>query len=189
MKLETMSKNIVDVMLTLSKNEMLGRLLIHDVSTPYDLSRPMPVQSDLINPKDDNSKIQPFPFDEDGVTDESGSFIRIYYNNGDFNDNETIAESTILIDIICSKDLWLINNDPKFRYNPDYKPENPIPPTDIKSIIRPYDIAGRVVDLVGKRSIGKTVKLKFNGYQHLYINKKFHCVRLYAEYMSVESKK
>lgn len=173
MKLETMSKNIVNVVTTLSKNEMLGRLLTHDVPTPYliDLAKPNP--SDLINLTSSKAKIFPYPFDPE-ATEYDGSFIRVYYSTGEFNDNETIAESTLTIDVIVSKTLWLINDKAK--------------PTDRgQSLIRPYDIAGRVIDLVGKRSIGSSVKLKFQGYSHLYVNAKFDCIRLYADYMSIEA--
>lgn len=167
MKLESMSKNIVSVVSTLSKNEMLGRLLTHDVSNPYDPSLIKPLPSDLINLKSTKAKIFPYPFDPE-ATEYDGSFIRVYYSSGEFNENETIADSTLTIDVVCSKTLWLINNGRE-------------------SVVRPYDIAGRVIDLVGKRSIGSTVQLKFTGYSHLYVNSKFDCIRLYADYMSVES--
>jgi hypothetical protein len=168
MKLESMSKNIVNIMFTLAKNEMLGRLLVHDVSNPYDLSLPKPTVEELIKPDASTAKIFPYPFDAE-ATDLDGSFIRVYYNDGEFNENEVIAESNIHIDIIVSKTLWLINDNGK------------------QSLIRPYDIAGRVVDLVGRQSIGSNVKLRFEGYQHLYVNTKYDCIRLYAEYMSVET--
>jgi hypothetical protein len=167
MKLETMSKNIVNIMFTLAKNGMLGKLLIHDVSNPYDESLPFPKTNDLIKPDGSTAKIFPYPFDVE-ATELNGSFIRIYYNDGEFNSNEVIAESQLHIDIIVSKDLWLINNGRE-------------------SLIRPYDIAGRVIDLVGRRSIGTNIKLNFKGYQHLYINTKFDAIRLHAEYMSVET--
>lgn len=167
MKLETMSKNIVGIMMTLAKNEMLGRLLIHDSNNPYDLKLSKPDVSSLIKPDSSTAKIFPYPFDPEATTHD-GSFIRVYYNDGEFNSNETIAESQLHIDIIVSKNLWLINNGEE-------------------SLIRPYDIAGRVVDLVGRRSINSTVKINFTGYQHLYVNRKFDCIRLYAEYMSVEA--
>ena len=163
-------------MFALAKNEMLARLLTHDVKYPYDLSLPKPTVEGLIKPDSSTAKIFPYPFDPDATTLD-GSFIRVYYNDGDFNENEVIAESHIHIDIIVSKTLWLINNNP-----------NPInQPNGGESLIRPYDIAGRVVDLVGRRSIGSTTKLRFQGYQHLYVNTKYDCIRLYAEYMSVET--
>lgn len=162
-----MSKNIVNVMITLANNEMLGRLLVNDVENPYDLTLPKPEMATLIRPDSSTAKIYPFPFDPEATT-EDGSFIRVYYNQGDFDSAEAISEAEIHIDIVCSKTLWLINNGDE-------------------SLIRPYDIAGRVIDLVGKRSIGKLVKLNFTGYQHLYINTKFDCIRLYAQYMSVEA--
>ncbi|GIN66339.1 hypothetical protein FKN04_12390 [Bacillus glycinifermentans] len=168
MKLETMSKNVVNVMITLARNEMLGRLLLHDVDNPYDLSLPKPDMGELIRPDSSKAKIFPYPFNPD-ATEEDGSFIRVYYNIGEFNGNEVIAESELHIDIIVSKRLWLINNGDE-------------------SIVRPYDIAGRVIDLVGRNSINSLVKLKFDGFQHLYINTQFDCVRLFAKYMSVETK-
>lgn len=161
-----MSKNIVNIMFTLARNEMLGRLLLHDVSNPYDLSLPKPIPESLMKPDSSVGKIFPYPFDPE-ATELDGSFIRVYYNDGDFDGSEAIAESHLHIDIIVSKTLWLINDGEQ-------------------SLIRPYDIAGRVVDLVGRGSIGKNVKLHFKGYQHLYINAKYDCIRLYADYMSVE---
>ncbi|MDE1406972.1 hypothetical protein [Bacillus licheniformis] len=168
MKLETMSKNVVNIMVTLARNEMLGRLLMHDIDNPYDLSLPKPEMADLIKPDSSKAKIFPYPFDPE-ATKNDGSFIRVYYNQGEFNANETIAECDLHIDIIVSKQLWLINNGEE-------------------SIVRPYDIAGRVVDLVGRNSINSLVKLKFEGYQHLYINTHFDAIRLFANYMSVETR-
>ena len=167
MKLESLPKSVVDVISVLSKNEMLGRLLVHDVPNPYNLKLEKPDPKELMNPNSSKAKIFPYPFDPEAMELE-GSFIRVYYNSGDFNENEVIAESKMNIDIIVSKNLWLINDGRQ-------------------SLIRPYDIAGRIVDLVGTRSIGKVIKLKFEGYSHLYINTKYDCIRLYAEYMSVES--
>lgn len=162
-------------MIKLASNEMLARILSNDVPDPYkrkldgNFVYPAPTVAQLVKPDASTARIFPYPFDPDATTLD-GSFIRVYYNDGDFNGNEAIAESQIHIDIVCSKenDIWLINND------------------NNESLIRPYDIAGRVVDLVGKNSIGTGVKLKFTGFQHLYINTKFDCIRLYAEYMSVE---
>lgn len=173
MKLHTMSKNVVDIMIKLGSNEMLSRILSNDVIDPYRKNADdtfyfkAPLLAELVKPDSSTAKIFPYPFDPDAIT-ASGTFIRVYYNDGEFNENETIAESALHIDIITSKDLWLIRNDRN------------------ESLIRPYDIMGRVIELVGRNSVGTGAKLKFSGYQHMYINTKFDCIRLYAEYMSVE---
>ena len=60
--------------------------------------------------------------------------------------------------------------------------------TKNESLIRPYEIMDRVVDLVGKRGIGD-VRLEIAGFQHLYINTKFDSIRLYCNYTSVETMK
>ena len=160
-----MAKNVVNVIKVLASNEMIGRLLQYEDSYNMKLMKPIPSQ--IMNPKNDDCRIFPFPFDVE-ATDVENSFIRVYYNSGGFNENETIAEAKIHIDIIVPKGMWLLNNGKD-------------------SLIRPYDIMGRVIDLVGRNSVGHSVKLNFEGYQHLYINTKFDCIRLYAEYMSVET--
>jgi len=176
MKMESMSKNVVDIMFQLTKNNGLIELLTNnDGSLPLlrdgtALSvkiESSDIRNKLITPNASESKIFPYPFDSE-ATDTDGSFIRVYYNDGEFNDNEVIAESQLHIDIIVAKSLWLINDGER-------------------SMIRPYEIMGRVMDMVGKRSLNSTIKLKFEGYQHLYINSKFDSIRLYANYMSVET--
>jgi len=167
MKMESMPKNIVDIMFELTKNDGLAMLLINNESKPFDKPVSDSDKMNMIKPNSEKTKIFPYPFDTEAtVTD--GSFIRVYYNDGDFNENEVIAESQIHIDIICAKTLWLINDG-------------------TRSTIRPYEIMGRIIDKIGKRSLNSTIKLKFEGYQHLYINQKFDAIRLYASYMSVET--
>lgn len=165
MKMETMSKNVVNIMKQLSKSDGLSRLLVNNNDEPF--KKPVPNGYKLINPASPDAKILPYPFDVDATTAD-GSFIRVYYNDGEFNENEVIAESQLHIDIICAKNLWLINDG-----------EN--------SLIRPYEMMGRVIDLVGRRSINSTIRLTITGYQHLYINQKFDAIRLYCEYMTVET--
>lgn len=165
MKMESMSRNIVNIMTELSKNEGLARLIVNNESNPF--TKPVEDKSKLIIPNADESKIFPYPFNIE-ATIKDGSFIRVYYNNGDFNENEIIAESQLHIDIIVARSLWLINDGEK-------------------SMIRPYEIMGRIFDMLGKRSLNSTIKLKFEGYQHLYINPKFDAIRLYSSYMSVET--
>lgn len=173
MKLHTMSKNIVDILTMLSKSKELAKLLYFNVENP--MMQPdanLPKWNELIRPSGVDAKIFPFPFDPDGSTSEDGSFIRVYYNDGEFNSNETVAESVLIIDVIVSNNLWLINNT-----NVLGKKE---------SLVRPYEIAGRVIEAVGRRSVS-TVKLNFTGYKHHYVNTQFQCIRLYADYMSVEA--
>lgn len=198
MKLESMSNNITDIMWSISNNAGLLRLLVYNMDNPFDTKEhdeadaklvikkmgndfskyvlnsdgkyvlPNPTGGkNILKPDSSHTKIFPFPFNPEATVEE-GSFIRAYYNDGEFNDNEVIAESQINIDIIVAKSLWLINDG-------------------TRSMIRPYEIAGRVIDMVGRRSVGNTVKLNFQGYQHLYINSKFDAFRLYANYMSVET--
>ena len=165
MKLESMSSNIVNIMLELIKNEGLCRLLVSNDSTPF--VTPVSDRTILINPTSDKAKIFPYPFDIDATTADICE-IRVYYNTGKFNENETIAESQLLIDVICARSLWLISDNNR-------------------SLIRPYEIIGRIIDMLGRNSLNTTVKLNFESYQHLYINTKYDALRLYCNYMSVEA--
>jgi hypothetical protein len=167
MKLETMSKNIVNIMKELSKNEGLARLLVNETSNPFDSNLPAIDKSKLIVPSSEYARIFPYPFDPEAQVDDS-AFIRVYYNNGDFDSSEIIAESQLNIDIIVAKSLWLINDGQR-------------------PLIRPYEIMGRVIDMVGKRSLNSTIRLEFEGYQHLAVNGKFDAIRLYSNYFSVET--
>lgn len=168
MKLETMSKNIVTIMKELSMNQGLARLLYYNKSNPFDQSLPNVNGNDLIKPTSPSARIFPYPFDPEAQI-EDGSFIRVYYNLGEFNKNEVIAQSELHIDIIVAKSLWLINDGER-------------------SLIRPYEIMGRIIDTIGRRGLSTAIKLNFEGWQHLAVNAKFDAIRLYANYMSVEAK-
>lgn len=166
-KLESLSKNIVKIMGELSKNEALARLLLNHDENPFE----KPVGNNkrfIVHPKNELCRIFPFPFSPEATT-ESGAFIRVYYNNGEFDGSEVISETQLNIDIVVSKDLWLIHDD------------------DNNSLIRPYEIMSRVVDMIGKRSVNSSIKLKLDGWQHLAVNTKFDAVRLYSEYFTIEA--
>lgn len=152
----------------LSKNDGLAKLLVNNVSNPFSSDLPQIDNSKLINPKSNLCRIYPYPFDPEAQV-EDASFIRVYYNNGEFNENEIISETLIHIDIIVAKNLWLINDGQR-------------------SMIRPYEIVSRVTDMVGKRSLNTTIKLDFNGWRHLAVNTKFDAIRLYSEYYTIETK-
>jgi hypothetical protein len=163
-----MSTNMVKLINALSKNEAIKRLLAHDVSNPFSETLPAIDPKVIFNPDNPLSKIRPQPFNVGTVT-EDGSFIRLYYNRGEFDESEAIVESAIVIDIIVAESLWLINDGQK-------------------SLVRPYEIMGRIVDMLGKRAIPTTpLRINFNGWQHFAVNEKFGAIRLYCDYYSVEA--
>ena len=163
MRTESMSKNIINVLTELSKNDGLLCLLLNNTKSPFSTT-PKVQLSKLIS----DGKITPYPFDTE-ATIADGAFIRVYYNDGELDSAEVISESQIHIDIICARSLWLING------------------IDGQPLIRPYEMLSRVIDSVGSRSLNSSIRLDIKGYQHLYINSKFDAIRLYCEYMSVET--
>lgn len=185
MKLESMSTQLLNILFELVRTDGSGKpihqgllkLLNSNDSSPY---KSDDVTSDIanmmINPTSNDMKIFPYPFDLDATMKES-SFIRIYYNSGAFNDNEVILESKIIVDVVVARGLWLINND-----------DGKISQGDVKSLIRPYEIMSQLVSILGRSGFNfLTLDMSFNNFQHLYVNDKFDCIRLYANYMSVET--
>lgn len=164
-KINNLSSNVTDVMIALKENDGLAELLTNNISNPFTI--PVKDKSSLINPKNANCKIFPYPFDPE-VQIEDSSFIRVYYGRGDFNENEVIQEMTMNIDIIVAKNLWLISDGQR-------------------SLIRPYEIMDRIVDTVGYRSANGRIRLKISGWQHLAVNARFEAIRLYCDYYNVES--
>lgn len=167
MRFDSLSKNIVQIMIELSRNDGLAKLLIHNEDNPFSSTLPVIDKTKLANPQSDLCRIHPFPFDPEAVTEDS-SFIRVYYNDGEFGSNEVISETRLHIDIVVAKSLWLINDGEK-------------------SMIRPYEIMSRVIDMVGKRGLGTSIKLSMDGFQHLAVNTKFDAIRIYSEYFTVEA--
>lgn len=167
-KLDIMSQSIVDIITKISKNKGIAMLLINNTDNPYSQSISDNDMSNLTKIHSDNSKIYPFPFNPEAET-KDGSFIRVYYNYGELDSSETIADLDLHIDIVVAKQLWLINDG-------------------TKSYIRPYEIMGRVIDLIGRRSSRDTIGIEINGFQHLSVNNSFDAIRVYCKNMSVESK-
>ena len=163
MRTESMSKNIISILNELSNNDGLNCLLLNNTKNPFK----NPVVTNLSKLIQDG-KMLPYPFDVEATTSD-GALIRVYYNDGELDSAEVISESQIHIDIICARNLWLIND------------------VNGQPLIRPYEMLSRIIDSVGKRSVKSAIKLDIKGYQHLYINSKFDAIRLYCEYMSVET--
>lgn len=172
MKINTMSSNIINIMESLSYNNSLVNLLIIDKNeanfhSKVDRPKGFNDNSQIINQSDKFCRITPTPFNPNAEV-ENKSMIRIYYNQGEF-DSEIISESTLHVDIIVAKKLWLI-------YDSSIK----------KGFIRPYAIMEAVIDTVGRKSGNPLVTVNFTGYQHLAVNTKFDAIRLYADYFKPE---
>lgn len=172
MKISVMSSNIINIMESLSNNEHLINLLIIDKNEAKfhgTKDRPKGFRNNrqIIKQNDEFCRILPIPFNPEAeVVDKS--MIRVYYNQGEF-DSEIISESTLHVDIIVAKKLWLI-------YDSSIE----------KGLIRPYAIMEAIIDTVGRKSGNPLVTVNFTGYQHLAVNTRFDAIRLYADYFKPE---
>jgi hypothetical protein len=160
MRMQQLSSHLVKVMKELIKNTALVQLVANDTGTPF--TTPVANPDSLLM-----TRIHPVPFDIQATTLD-GSFLRIYYNQGTISGEEVVTETQIHIDIICSRNLWLINDNGN-------------------SLVRPYEIMDRVIDMLGKNSVNSSIRLEFDGFQHLYINEKFDCIRIYANHWEIET--
>jgi hypothetical protein len=179
-KISNMSNEVVKVMNQLRYNDRLVSLLIIDKdSSNFDIaSRPDGFNSfqdnmekkniQIIKQSDSFCRISPTPFDPE-ATIEDKSMIRAYYSTGEL-DGERIRESSFVIDIIVSKNLWL-------AWDESYK----------KEFIRPYEIMEEIVNTIGRRSGNPIITMPFNGFQHLSVNSKFDAIRLFSDYFSPET--
>lgn len=178
-KMNYLSDNIIKIMNELSKDEGLVKLLLNNEDCPIQTDLPNEFvlsgstndkkYRKIIKPNDDFCRISPIPFTPEAITDDN-SFIRVYYNIGEFDGSEVINELQLNIDIVVAKSLWLIHD----------KDRN-------KSQIRPYEIMARIVDRIGKRSGNPLIQVDFNGFQHLSVNTKFDAIRLYSEYFNIKA--
>lgn len=168
MKINVMSKNIVNIMESLSNNGSIVRLLLIDKPNPYEAEMPAGFTNNtqIVNQNSEFCRISPTPFNPN-AEEEDKTFIRVYYNQGEF-DSELVSESSLHIDIIVAKSLWLIKG------------------IDGKESIRPYDIIDNVMDTIGRRAGNPLISVNFTGYQHLAVNTKFDAIRLYADYFKPE---
>lgn len=155
MKLKLMSPNLILLLQEILKNQNLCKLINYNVSNPY-------IQPNINGNSLMLSKVYPFPFSTTVETTE-GTQLRVYYQDANFKTNQTISDSTIYFDIICSKSqsIWLIN---------DGSPK-----------IRPYEIMSHLVDHFSEKEIPKIGKLNFRRFIHVNVNDKFDCIRIFAD--------
>ena len=171
MKMNYLSKNVVGIIQKLGNDPFLSNMIMNDSTTPFDPSI-----------YEDNCKcfkrIAPYPFNPDAEENDA-SFIRVYYNQAEFDKSEVISDARLHIDIIVAKNLWLINDGQKTNHYPDGNGD---------SLIRPYRILERVVEVLTSSHLPSSERVSFEGWQHLAVNTKFDAIRLYAEHFSVNSK-
>jgi len=157
LKLELLSPNLVLLIDEILTNQNICKYLYYDDKNPLGRSTIADTSGLLL------TKIYPYPFSS-AIIDECTQ-LRIYYPDGEFDSTGVIEQSLVLFDIICHKNLWLINDG-------------------TNSLIRPYEIMKELANLF-KPSLGTVGKLKFKRFNHLFVNDKFDCIRLMAEMMTI----
>lgn len=153
--IELMSDNLAIILGELINNQNIVKYISYNVKDP--LSQP-----DITLPAKNlvESKIHPYPFDPITTTEESVE-IRVYYPEGVIDGSKAIVETTVFVDIVCAKSLWLIN--------------------DGKSAIRPYMIMKELFQHFNKNSVSTVGRLDIQGFSHLHVNDRFDAIRLHTE--------
>ena len=170
---DKLSNSIVRVIDRLTADEDIFKLLYFedDVSLSHDLTKELEAK-DVFEGKyiskhnNEHQRIKPYPFNP-SVQDSHQAFIRVYFNQGTIHKGGFTSTSQVNIDIIVSHGLWL-TSDPEKRLK----------------LIRPYALMSRVIDVLESE---KTDKLPVpTGFNHLTVNEKFECIRIYANLTSTE---
>lgn len=178
--IDRMSSNIILVMEALARNESIFKLIYfkdikpfnHDIQNPKTTedikAKKIFINGDIKKISSSNNKITPLPFNPE-AQEEDEIFIRVYYNQGSITSNEVVQNAQMHIDIICAKSLWLVEDN--IREIP---------------LVRPYALMSRVMELVGNKNDNNEVKVgNFVGFQHLSVNNKFECIRMYYNTMQL----
>lgn len=161
--LNQMSNNIVDVMQALAQNKGIRALLYVNDAQPLHPKHKddIPKPHEIISMDSDKRRISPVSFDMTAQL-EDRSEIRVYYNIGRFDSSGKHVDYNMHIDIICAKDLWMINDPIKNR-----------------SLIRPYEIMSRIFDSIGSNNINKLNIGRPVQFQMLSVNERFDALRIY----------
>jgi hypothetical protein len=153
-KLELLSDNLITIITTLLENGNLVKYISNDVTNPLESDAPQDTFGALMF-----SRVFPTPYNPE-VTDQDYTQIRTYYSDVALED--TVIEGALInIDIICSRNLWLINVNGKPK-------------------VRPYEMAMEIVNTFNKKSVGTVGKLIIDGFHHVYVNDKFDGIQINA---------
>lgn len=157
-----MSNNVVDLMNAIAKNKGIRRLLYINESDPFNSrhDEDIPTRDEILSTRSEYGRIKPVSFNTD-ATIEDRSEVRVYYNIGRVDSSGKQVDANIHIDIICAKDLWLI--------------ENAIG----RSKIRPYEILSRISDEIGAQNKNSLSLGTMSQFQMLSVNEQFDAIRVY----------
>lgn len=171
---ERMSTVIVSVMEALGTYEAINDLLLYEDMTPLDNDKSRPIydgekitgqqvfDEGLVYKQGSKyQRIFPYPFNPEAQESDS-VFIRVYYAEGRNDSSGKIVQGRLHIDIVCSMDYWVINDN-----------AHKLP------LIRPYAIMSRINERIGKNNTFGYNLGNPSGFMHLAVNQRFESLRLY----------
>lgn len=168
---DKLSTAVVRVLDKLAQDEEIFKLLYYrdDLALRHDLQTdPVALEEfqkrSIIKNKNKIQYIRAFPFSSEPTITEDVS-IRVYFANGAISNANVYSKSTLVIDVICSHNLWLTSGK------------------DIK-LVRPYALVSRINKLLEDEKVNKLPTP--TGFSHLTVNSVFECIRIYAETVDIE---
>lgn len=170
---DKLSNAVVRVMDRIAKDEDIFKLLYFEdgdaLSRDLELddeAREAYVKRHILKHNHPNQRIKAYPFNPSAQT-EHQVFIRVYFNQGSLARGGYSSKAQMNIDIINSHGLWLTSDsDKKLK------------------VVRPYAIMSRIIEILQSEKIDKLPIP--TGYNHLTVNEKFECLRIYANMISLE---
>lgn len=166
-KLDTLSANILTIMREISANKNIQKMILRNHLKPFEETIVTENIKNIMNPLSSECKIFPFPFNPSAQTEENTT-IRVFYPSGVFDSKLTWAENSVAIDIIVSRNLWLIVNE------------------DSNPVIRPYVIMSEIVDQLDQKRFDHIGALRISDFEHLSVNQDFDAIRIKATFDTLE---
>lgn len=157
-----LSNNIVEIMNILGTNKGIRHLLYIDDHQPFHEKHnsEIPTKDEILSISSEKRRIRPVSFNPEATVDDRTE-IRVYYNIGRLDSSGKQVDANMHIDIICAKDLWLIQG------------------VNNKSLIRPYEIMSRIADEIGAGNRNGINIGSISQFQMLSVNERFDALRIY----------
>jgi hypothetical protein len=161
MNLQTISSDLVTFLGKFLKDDELIYLVGNDVTRPFEMAKK---SVSTLAPNGSDQRFYPYPFNVE-YKEGQRSQIHLYFPSMLFQNNDIVEDIVIWFDIVVHKELWLI--------------EKKLADGSIAKLIRPYEIAQQIAEIVKRVDIGtRDLKIDLVAFDHLGVNSNYQAIRL-----------
>ena len=157
MKLNILSENLITIINKTLDNQDLVKLVNYNDVNPF-------VKPTVTNPQS-LIRVKIFPYPYSGTLTDEQTQIRVYYGKCDI---DYLEDTPVLWDIVTHNDLYLIKNSSN------------------QNLLRPYEIAKRIIQQFDKVFVGTVGNLDFRDAIPFTIDTNYQMLRLVAKMMTFQ---